>query len=122
MAEVELNDTTLTVKIEGWDRVWALKSQLEIPLEHVREARVDPEARMSWKTLKIAGAHLPGVISAGRFYEHGDLTFWDVRDAEKAIVIELSDERYKRLVIQVDDPAATVARIQDALSRRVNVH
>jgi hypothetical protein len=121
VAAVELDDTNLTVKIEGWDRVWALKTQLEIPLAHVREARVDPGVRMGWKALKLGGTALPGVIAAGRFYEHGDLMFWDVRDAEKAIVIEMNDERYKRLVIQVDDPAATVARIQDALQRRVRV-
>lgn len=118
MAEVEINDDTLTVNVTGWDRVWALKSRLEIPLEHVRGARVDPEARMSWKALKVGGTALPGVIAAGRFYEHGEWMFWDVRDPNQAITIELADERYKRLVIQVDDPEATVLRIADALKGR----
>jgi hypothetical protein len=34
------------------------------------------------------------VISAGRFYSHGQLTCWDVHDPEKATGIELRDERY----------------------------
>ena len=120
MAEVEIDSVagTCVVKIEGWDRVWALKSQLTIPLEHVRGACVDPDVKLSWKTLKVAGTHVPGVIAAGRFYEHGDLVFWDVHDANQAIVIDLTDERYTRLVIQVDDPAATVTRITAALSAR----
>jgi hypothetical protein len=118
MAEVAINETTLTITIEGWDRVWALRSQLEIPLEHVQGARVDPEVNLGWKRLKIAGTHLPGVIAAGTFYEKGGLVFWDVHDAEQAIVIDLRDERYKRLVIQVDDPSATVARITEALDGR----
>jgi hypothetical protein len=121
VAEVELDDTTLTVKIEGWDRVWALRSQLTIPLEHVQGAREDPEVKLSWKMLKVAGTHLPGVIAAGSFYEKGGLVFWDVHDEEQTVVIDLTDERYKRLVIQVDDPTETVTRIQDALSRRVRV-
>ena len=35
----------------------------------------------------------------------------------KAIVIGLRDERYARLVIEVEDPPATVAAIQEALGR-----
>jgi hypothetical protein len=43
--------------------------------------------------------------------------FWDVHDAAKAVVIELTGDPYTRLVIQVDDPAATVAQVEHALSR-----
>ena len=32
MAEVELTENTLIVHVRGMDRVWALKSRLEIPL------------------------------------------------------------------------------------------
>ncbi len=41
--------------------------------------------------------------------------FWDVHDPEKTVVIYLKDERYARLVIEVDDPPATAAAIQRAL-------
>jgi hypothetical protein len=41
--------------------------------------------------------------------------FWDVHDPEKTVVIRLKDERYARLVIEVEDPPATVAAIQEAL-------
>jgi hypothetical protein len=43
--------------------------------------------------------------------------FWDVHDAAKAVVIRLTEERHARLVIGVDDPAETVAAIQQALGR-----
>ena len=36
-------------------------------------------------------------------------------DPEKAIIIELADERYARLVVEVEDPSATVALITRAL-------
>jgi len=32
------------------------------------------------------------------------LVFWDVHDPDKAVGIELRDERYARLVIEVADP------------------
>jgi hypothetical protein len=55
------------------------------------------------------------VIVAGTFHHEGNRVFWDVHDPAKAVVIHLADERYARLVIGVDDPAATVAAIRRAL-------
>lgn len=116
MAKVDITDDLLVVNVTGWDRVWALKSRLEIPLAHVAGARVTPGVRMSWKTLRLGGTMFPGVIAAGRFYELGcGLVFWDVRDPEQAITIKLRDERYQQLVIEVDDPPETVERIRQAL-------
>jgi hypothetical protein len=42
------------------------------------------------------------------------MVFWDVHDADKAIGIELRDERYARLVIEVADPEAEIRRITQA--------
>ncbi|MGW6919051.1 hypothetical protein ACWGB8_35325 [Kitasatospora sp. NPDC054939] len=40
--------------------------------------------------------------------------FWDVKDPAKAVVIELADERYSRLVVEVSDPRAAVGLIEAA--------
>lgn len=37
MAEIELIPQTLIVHVTGADRLWALKSQLEVPLAHVTD-------------------------------------------------------------------------------------
>ena len=58
---------------------------------------------------------MPGVITAGTFYQDGKRVFWDVHQPEKTIVIDLRDERYNELVVEVDDPAAAVMLIQSAL-------
>jgi hypothetical protein len=57
---------------------------------------------------------VPGPITAGTYYQEGKLVFWDVHDPEKTVVIHLKDERYRRLVIEVEDPEATVGRINEA--------
>jgi hypothetical protein len=44
------------------------------------------------------------------------VAFWDVHDLERALIIDLADERYDRLVIEVDDPRATAAGINQALT------
>ncbi|MEU3221369.1 hypothetical protein [Streptomyces sp. NPDC006971] len=115
MAHISIDDGNLIVEIEGLDKLWALKSRLTIPLAHVRGATADPGIAKEPKGLRSPGTHLPGVVTAGTFHIDGERIFWDVRDPAKAVVIQLADERYARLVIQVSDPRATVALVEDAL-------
>jgi len=119
MAEVEITNSSLIVHIRGADRFFAMKSQLEVPLQHIAavDAAVD-EARRIWHGLRIVGTDLPGVITAGRFIQHGEWAFWDVTDPDKAIAIQLRDEHYAKLIIGVDDPAATAKSIMAAVQGR----
>ena len=63
----------------------------------------------------MPGTNVPGVITAGTFYQHEKRVFWDVHHPEKTIVIDLHDERYSELVVEVDDPEAAVTLIRSAL-------
>jgi len=116
MAEIELTPTALVVHIQGVDQFFAMKSRLEVPLQHIASVDVSPpEARRIWHGLRVVGTNLPGVITAGRFVDHGEWAFWDVHDPDNAIAIHLHDERYAKLVIGVDDPAATANEIRAAI-------
>ncbi|MDF6066814.1 hypothetical protein AB0K64_28965 [Streptomyces sp. NPDC053741] len=115
MALIRIADDNLVVVMEGLDKFWAFKSRLTIPLANVRGATVDPGIATDFKGIRAPGSHLPGVIIAGTFHHDGDKVFWDVKDASKAIVVELADEEYTRLVLQVDDPRAAVALVENAL-------
>ena len=66
---------------------------------------------------RIGGVHIPGVISAGTFYQSGGRVFWDVHDAQRAIAITLRDDRYSRIVVDVGDPASAIAAIESAIGR-----
>src|ERR671912_2486046 len=115
MAEVELAQDALIVHLEGMDRLFALRSRLEVPLSHVAGAEADPEeARRRWHGIMERGIWVPGPITAGTYYQEGGLVFSDVHDPEKTVVIRLKDEHYRRLVIEVEDPEATVAQVNEA--------
>ncbi len=122
MAEIQVTGDTLIIHVRGADKTWALKSQLEIPLEHVVSAEIDPkvveEWNQWWKGWRAPGTQLPGVIVAGTFYLHGDKIFWDVHHPEKAVTIRLAHEGYQQLIVEVADPAGSVAAIQQALASR----
>ncbi|MEV4199767.1 hypothetical protein [Micromonospora globbae] len=117
MAKVRVDNDRLIVEIEGLDKLWALRSRLEVPLLNVRGITADPGIVKEPKGIRAPGTHLPGVITAGTFHIGGERVFWDVRDPAKAVVIELRDERYARVVVQVADPRATVTLVERAIAR-----
>ncbi|AKG44622.1 hypothetical protein ACWD33_15085 [Streptomyces xiamenensis] len=116
MALVRIDGDDLVVVIEGLHKVWALKSSLTIPLAHVRGATADPGMIAEPKGIRAPGTRVPGLITAGTFHLNGEKVFWDVRDPAKTVVVELADQEYARLVLQVDDPRATVALVENALT------
>lgn len=116
MVDLSIDEGKLTLHVRGADKLWALKSSLEIPLVHVAAVRADPEVARGWyHGIRMPGTSVPGVITAGTFYQHGQRVFWDVHHPEKTIVIELRDERYNELIVEVADPQAAVQLIQNAM-------
>ncbi len=112
MVEVSVAGGRVHLTVLGFDKLWSLRSTLEIPLEHVTSARVDPEpARGWWHGFRLPGTQIPGLLTAGTFYQHGEWVFYDVHDPEGTIVLELDHEHYKRRVIEVADPAGVVAML-----------
>ena len=54
MAQVHIDGDALVVEIEGLDKLWALKSRLEIPLVNVRGATADPGVIKEPKGIRCA--------------------------------------------------------------------
>jgi hypothetical protein len=116
MVEVSIAEDRLHLRVMGADKLWAFKGSLEIPLQHVAGIRADPSVAQGWwHGLKLPGTNLPGVITAGTFYQHGKRVFWDVHHPENTVVIELHDERYSELIVEVADPNQTVEMVRAAL-------
>ena len=116
MVQLQVENGKLVMHVLGADKLWALKSTLEIPVGHISGARADSSvAHGWWKGLKLPGTNIPGVITAGTFYQHGKRIFWDVHHPDKTIVIALHDDRYDELIVGVADPEEAVKLIQSAL-------
>lgn len=116
MVEVSIDEDKAVFEVEGWDKLWALRSRLEIPLQHIKSVSADPEPAMGWfEGLKVGGTSIPNVFRAGTFYQKGNFVFWDVRDPKKTIVIELEDEHFAKLILEVADPLAAVKLLEEAI-------
>jgi hypothetical protein len=118
MVDFSILGGNLVLHVRGADKLWAFKSSLEIPLVHIAGIRADPEVARGWyHGIRMPGTSVPGVITAGTFYQDGKRVFWDVHNPETTIVIDLHDERYSELVVEVADPQAAVELVKTALLR-----
>ena len=109
MVEIQQQGDTVVFNVQGMHKLGARKSQLTIPRAHIRGARQDAEAVNRWWKGWRVGTHVPGLLTAGTFHFEGQQIFWDVANPDHAVIIDLLDEDYHQLIIEVEDPVAVLA-------------
>lgn len=120
MVRASIADQRLTLELQGLSRLFALKSRIEIPLSRVRGVCAHPvAARNWWHTLRERGER-PGGLIGGTLYQAGKRMFWDVKDPDRTVLIEVEGERYEQLVVEVADPEVTAESIARAIAGRAD--
>lgn len=104
MVSITSQNTNFIFEVQGMHKLWAFKSQLQIPKEHIVDAYQDASKLEGWKGLRFPGTGVPFLITAGTYYLEGNKNFWDVVNKENCIIVDLKDEDYKSLIIEVDNP------------------
>ena len=107
---VEVVGETLVVNVKGRERLTTFLPTMKIPLKHVLGAEAAPEIEKKlWRAWAL-GRGTDCVAEPGvRFYNPHH------RMGDKAIVIYLQDDVCERLVVEVQDPAAEVEKINQAV-------
>jgi hypothetical protein len=100
-------------QIKGMHKLWAFKSELKIPIEHVLKAYQDIDIVKGKKGFRFPGTSIPGIINAGTFLNNGETIFWDVSNTDNAIVIDLKDEDYHQIIIEVENPLEAIHLLND---------
>ena len=118
MVNVTIANDRAVFDVEGSHKLWAFRSRIEIPLSHITGVEINhDQVNRWWHGFKLVGSELPGLFAAGTFYYHGELVFWDVAHLDKTIIVSLEHERYKKLIVEVEDPAAAEQMIRAAIRR-----
>jgi hypothetical protein len=119
MTSVVIIDNQLRVKALRTKLPWASK-KLDVPLDNVVEARLYDEKRdVGRRGIFAPALSFREVIEAGTKMEQ---VFWQVGDPARAIVIELREHPYARIIVEVEDPQATLQMIAGALSNKHHHH
>ena len=109
-------DDRLLVRPVGLVRFWALSKGIDVPMTAVTDVGVSPRKGLVMG-YKLPGTHLPGVMTAGTFRSHGDRALWMTGRAEQVLVIELHDQKYRHVIVQVEDPEAATEALRAAMNR-----
>ncbi len=113
-ARISISDRRLVVGVRSDLDPHSAPADVAVPLEHVVAAADGSAAAYEWLHRPgRACAQAPGACP-GWYRWHDEWAYWDVRDPRRAIRIEVRDESFRRLVVEVEDPAATIARIGEA--------
>lgn len=119
MVTIQIADDMLVLDVQGLDKLWSLRSTLRIPLAHVKGAASAAGVERGWfQGLRVGGTFIPGLLTAGTFYQKEGFVFWDVHDSENAIRIGLDHEHYKELIVEVENPVVAVETINNAIGGR----
>jgi hypothetical protein len=107
----------LTVRLTGFDGLFALKSRLEVPLSHINSVDVLMRSRVpptpgTW--LRAPGTHVPGLIRYGSYGREPFREFWAVYRQRFVLVIRVDDWDYHRLVLGVKDAPLHAGEIRTA--------
>ena len=116
MPVLELTKDELVVHLRAWEALLSLHRSIRIPLAHVRGATADDGYRGRELGLRAPGTGLPGILSAGTFYKNGDRQFVFIGPRTHPVVIELANEKWKRIVLGVEDARHTVAAVSAAIA------
>jgi hypothetical protein len=115
MAEIQVSDAGIAVKLSFWEKAGSLRGDLFIPVTSLRAAL---EADSSWrKTLgaRVPGSYLPGVIVYGTYRgKNKDFVAW--KRGQQVLQLNLSGKPYSRVFIGVQDASALADQINDALN------
>ncbi len=103
MVRIEKDKDGYVFRVLGWHKIWAMKDKVVVPFDNIKLVHTNVNDLPVWKGWRLPGTHLPYVITAGSYYRSGTWTFWDVSKRQNAIIVELKEGKYTRLVVEVED-------------------
>ena len=104
MVNIDIVGDTVTFRVAGLHKLWALKSRVVVAARNIVAVEGAEAIPPGWAGWRLPGTSMPGVITAGTFWKRGGRTFWDVVQPANAIVVTLSGHWYSRLVVEVVSP------------------
>lgn len=111
MAELLVNDDVVTVSLSAVEKAEALHGDVSVPRAAVVSARIVPDGMDEVHGLRLPGTGFPGVIMVGTWRDGERVTFAVCHGRRPALVVELTGQRYDRIVVTVENPDEVVARL-----------
>lgn len=118
MARVVLKEDKVEIRLSLGEEVLALRGPFAVPYGHIVRVSHEPVPDAWFRGIRL-GTNLPGVLVAGTFLTGEGTVFCDFHDRSRCLTLELADEHYRRIVVEVDrdqDPATLAEAIAERLA------
>jgi hypothetical protein len=107
----------LTIQLEGFEQLWALKRRIQIPhyaIEQIDFVAGQPVMRDLWGYWRIPGTALPWFFLAGTYRHRDKREFWYLHMRQPGVlIITLKDNTLNYTTIRVSCTAEIAQSIAD---------
>lgn len=103
------------VKLSAIEKLASLRWSVSVPLDSIRGATVDPKAVPKQLGLRAPGTGFPWLVAAGTFFKGGDRQFAFWKKGETAVVVELQNQKFNRLILGTRSPQDLERKINEAI-------
>lgn len=113
---MHIDDTDLVVTLERDEKRWGLLRDLRVPLASVTAVDVVPDGRRATR-----GIRAPGLGGAqrliGTWRAKSDRQYVCVRRGQPAVKVTLDGQKYRTVLVGIDDAETVAAELRTAAQR-----
>jgi hypothetical protein len=118
-ATAKIEGDNLIFELHGIDKILAIKREITVPLNHVVSVSTQSVA---WKPFTSARANLsthlfPGLVKVGDYLTRDGMMFFQMHHPDKCVTVTLDDEKYRKIIFEVEDKQSVAKAINQAIRR-----
>lgn len=114
MATFEINGADLRLRLRWLEKLEGAHGDVSVPLSCVAEVRTVESGWGELRGIRAPGTGIPEVVAVGTRRGDFGTDFVAIHGHAPAVVVDLAEAPYGRLVATVDDAEAIAAMIRDA--------
>jgi len=118
-ATAKIDGDNLVFELHGIDKILAINRTITVPLKHV--VSVSSE-RVGWKPftrpkVNFSTHMFPGLVKVGDYLSRDGMMFFEMHHPNKCVTVSLDDEKYKKIIFEVEDKESVTKAINQAISK-----
>ncbi|WP_395244746.1 hypothetical protein ACGGZK_02810 [Agromyces sp. MMS24-K17] len=113
MANIRVHADRLEVHLSATEKSLALRgADVVIQREDIRSATITDDPWIWIRGIRRRGSEVPLVVAVGTWKYHGGLDFVVVKGKRQAVVLELSDGEFARVILSTSHAAELIDRLK----------
>ena len=106
MAHIDVDGTSVTVRLQGLERLWAMRTKVTADRAAVRRATTTLDLLSEVRGVRAPGLALPGRIKVGTWRSRQGKDLVVARRGQPGVVLELDGTAWRRFLIGCPDLAS----------------